>query len=185
MVKGIWVYSAIDMNTGQYLFTDLASNSVDTFIGLGCPGAFNGSSRYITKSLEKGNLSIQLLNQQNLSHVYKSDQAKIIDPLLNAFLGGGNKISLNLLSFYNAIAISDLDIQPGKGVNINKLFLIGGSDEVFKVCNEDDTVVPINDLYQINFSIISSQNKVTCLHLRHDQLISDTDVNEYIKSKLR
>ena len=176
-----------DVSTGNYLLMDLPSNPVDTFVGLGCPGTFNGSSRFIIKSLEKGDLSIQIFQQQNKLHISNHDHAKIIDPTLNVFLGSGEKISLNLILFYNDIATQNSDKEPGNSLSINKLYLIAGSDGIFEAGNNNghDTIVPLNDLFGINAGINSSENELEVYPLRHDQLIENAEVIRYVKSKLR
>ena len=43
-----------NQQTGEFEFADLPIHSVDTFIGVGCPGAFEGDSLYISCMQEHG-----------------------------------------------------------------------------------------------------------------------------------
>ncbi|MDA1197335.1 MAG: hypothetical protein O2779_05225, partial [Nanoarchaeota archaeon] len=165
-----------------------APSKVDTFVGVGCPGAFIGTSRYIEKSLSKGTISINELRQEGKKHVTTKEHSKTIDPLLSVFMGDGDqKISLNLLEFYNNLAIFSNDSQPGNGLSLDNFFLIGGSDGVFEAGTQNghDTIVPLDDMTQISAQVTANEKTISSFNVRHDELASLSKVKDEVTVKIR
>ena len=58
-----------DYDMGDYVYSDLSANPVSSFVGVGCPGAFNGSSLVKDLFNSKGNSVIAKLNNANENHI--------------------------------------------------------------------------------------------------------------------
>lgn len=174
-----------DTTTGQYLLADLASNPVDTFVGLGCPGALNGSSHVISKGLENGDRAIQFFKNNSQLHVSGREFAKRLD-LDFASFWPSHTISLNLANFYKNIAKSSDDPQPGLGLNINSFYLIAGEDSIseFGKHNGDDGLVPLEDPIAINSTVSYNGGKLVIYSFPHHKLPDEKIIHNYIKNKL-
>ena len=116
------------------------SNKVETFVAVGCPGAFEGNStlgsviasrnRDISKNLNSKNINHPSLNQIIKNGLFSQD-----------FLSENKdtKISLNLYKFYEDVIINKNDAQPGN-INILNFLIIQGS-----ALTTEDGLVTIND----------------------------------------
>ena len=165
--------------------TDLASNPVDMFIGLGCPGALNGSSHVISKGLENGDGAIQFFQENSQSHVSGKEFAKRLG-LDFASFWPSHKISLNLANFYKSIAKSSNDQQPGLGLNINKVYFIAGEDSIseFGKHNGDDGLVPLEDPIAMNSTISYNRGELVIYGFPHHKLPDEKAIHNFINNKL-
>ena len=168
-----------DTSTGTYVITDLANNPVDTFVGLGCPNSFNGTSRYTIRAKLKGNEVINNLKEDNTLHVSARNYFKSLDPIIGYplyFFLPNEKVSLNLLDYYNKLANESLDNNIGQGLTIKNLYLITGDYElplIFRFIDsgeDNDFVVPVRDSIEINISVSSTNNGILITEFRHDQM---------------
>ena len=64
----------------QWEYKDLTAYPIDTFVGVGCPGVFNGSSRFIDKSKANGDVAINSLTQRGFNHVTSKNYGVLTDP---------------------------------------------------------------------------------------------------------
>ncbi|MBW2975414.1 hypothetical protein KY366_06865 [Candidatus Woesearchaeota archaeon] len=148
------------------------SNKIETFVAVGCPGAFEGESPAIFLFREFGDVLLDELKGKN--HLTASDigdnlKSKCIefgwlkDPIKRAncyffskgYTGKG-KISYNLASQYSKWMANDTDTQPGTDIKIENFKTIYGTlpnyEDMF-VVGESDGVVPKEDAIGINKNI--------------------------------
>lgn len=166
-------------NGTDWVLTNLSANVVENFVGVACPGAFEGS--YETKRLISlyGDKAITNLLDKGKTHLTKRDfqielcnQAVLIDKLecltivhalpklFPKFFGEvtNDTISINLLDYYVGIINSSSDTQPGSGVTVNNFAIFHGT--LLNINNSDtyDNLVSSVDIKAI-YNNINSQNK--------------------------
>src|SRR3989344_6122925 len=103
------------------------SNKVETFVAVGCPGAFDGNSTAgnIIKS-KNGDIYLRL-KSQNISHISFNNLASIaLLDRQHVTNDQKEKISTSLWKFYEDIILSKNDSQPGN-VNFDNFALIRGN----------------------------------------------------------
>lgn len=187
-----------DLQTGNTVTVNLQGSSstpvVNTFVGVGCPGALQGESRFITKAREGGEAAIQTLTNQGLKHVTSGDYAQIVDPTINFFIVTGDiltpgpafEISLELLKFYNDVAISTQDNFVLFGLNINKTYLITGRyTGLFSIGANNDIIVPINDSTNIKNMVTSNTEDELTVSTTHNSLPDNLAIKSFIKEVLK
>lgn len=140
------------------------------------------------KSIKFGINEDELVFKEGINHVTSSNYAQIADPLVNIFLSGNKKISLNLLKFYNDIAASSQDALYLPGLTINQTYLITGDySGPFAVGSNNDLVILINDSINI-FNQIQSNTEgaltVSGLSGLHPNLPDVQNVKQYIRGVL-
>ena len=153
------------------------SDKVETFVAVGCPGAFEGNSTTgnIIKS-RNGAISERL---ESIGRNHYSFGTIAIAALFNRNYipkGGSNKISLNLWRFYEDIINSGSDTQPGN-IQVPNFVIIQGSE-----LDTDDGIVTVKDeqkIYQ-NVNIINSKK-----HFDIFVLHSDLDERDRTKSIIK
>lgn len=171
-----------DMDTGQYLLTGLASEPVDTFVGLGCPGAFNGTSALINDVNNNPNSVLRLKNK-GITHPDRRDIGREIN-FFGRLVKEGNPISLNVWSKYTDFILSNNnDDQPGQKVSTNKLYLIYGIGGLNAIGDEqDDGMVTANDQWSIANNVQSSNTDKTLQYKKsHGNLPDDKSIKNKIK----
>ena len=138
-----------DTSTGTYLLTDLASNPVDTFVAVACPGNFSKISTFIEAFNLTKERRFQKYNSKNIIHIrgsqLRSDIANSdfefiqknypslfsrIDWgsfLFNGIIHPGDyRMSKNIYDeFYNWIN-NETGPDIGKGVSVNNLLVVQG-----------------------------------------------------------
>src|SRR3989344_4291601 len=158
-----------DYDMGDYVYSDLSANPVSSFVGVGCPGAFNGSSLVKDLFNSKGNSVIAKLNNANENHItfYELFINGFLDAITNNYIDfmsdGSSQISLNLLEKYNEWTNSDVDLQPGIELNLNKFTIIQGDDNsliphlgiIGHIPTSSDMAVTVNDQKSIYGNINS------------------------------
>jgi hypothetical protein len=126
-------------------------SKVETFIGGGCPGAFEGVSPGATFiDLFNVDQSISNLQSKDIYHVslVKAILAGFFEP--NEFEASDDKyISLNLLGNYSYWIESDSDIQPGIDLSLTNFAIIQGT-----FLKTSDGVVTTKDQEEIYNNII-------------------------------
>ncbi len=183
-----------DSTTGTYISSNLGSNAVNTFIGLGCPGAFNGTSLFADCGIEHGIQILDNFENDGVNHVTLREYSpRLIERsgrfsscgLLGTFMqrGGEGPISTNLGRFYIDIAQSIQDKQPGS-LNVSKFFIIYGTNG-YGFDNDNDYVVTSNDAQSIFSNVVSNDKNITHFHLRHVDLVDNGQVQGDIMSNLR
>ncbi len=153
-----------DSNTGTYLLTDLASNPVDTFVAVACPGNFSSLSQLIF-FLNRTNGDYNLYNNlknNGRTHVKLTDikneilkyhwQWALLFPKTWAGiyliqLPDDRKMSLEIYKeFLNSIA-NTTGPDVGKGVVVNNFMIMEGKvkDPLFNLDANTDLIVPSQD----------------------------------------
>ena len=108
-------------------------SKVDTFVGVGCPGAFDGESIFSKCFNLYGNQMRNIISTK--THVTASDIGKALiqasgDDLgckvAGAILNGKGEVSFNLVDEYLNWIASTSDSQPGIGLSLNKFLIIRG-----------------------------------------------------------
>jgi len=172
---------------------------VDTFVGVGCPGAFEPSdilggdaslfagclNKYgdaIIKDFKNANIPHFTLAQ--LSHELAVKQGSLPGScwLLSRFLGGEGRISLNLGQNYLNFVQDNNDPQPGVGLNLKNFTILYGTDG-FGV-DIDDYVVSQTDEIRILNNIISVAKQNASYRLTHIDLPDDRAVQARIEQAI-
>ncbi len=188
-----------DYNTGQYLFVNLSSNAVRRFVGVACPSVLDDTTAYTTLARLNSKFGsgtagdVAMTKLAGKKHVTMWQYARYLVPetptrlddyasFLLAFIGG-EKISYNLMDFYNDLAVSSTDTINLSGVNVSKLYLFATTP--------DDFIVPYQDQREINdsASALSATNKEIITYqgitFNHVTIKDQPVVKEKIKEKLK
>ena len=180
---------AFNINNGDYdISLDLSNRPIDKFFGVACPATLNNNTFFVDSVREikngnyNGDLAIASINSTGLTHVKKSDYAKFLKPPIGGLLLGGSKISLNLMSFYNSLAINDNSSSPGNNVNVSELHLLFGTKDYNPITSNqnEDGVVPVSDLYEINKSVRIPNKYSSLISATHSGIISNNELKQYI-----
>ena len=182
--------------TGQYdIECDLPSLPVNKIFGIACPTTLNDETMFVEAARRQnngqnaGNIAIANLNSSGLTHVTKRDYAKLTNPVLGSiFVFGGSTISLNLMSFYNSLAININSISPGNTTNVSEVHLLFGVKDFDprKPNGVDDGIVHISDLYTLNnsLSINNSHKFAQFFYATHSGITTNNEVINYIEGEL-
>jgi len=183
-------------DTGLYdIDCDLAANAVDTFVGVACPGAFEGDSLFKKMLDSNGNSIINKLNNKNIQHVTFLNLLinGLLDPFsdnyVNIFPDVDSKISTNLLEKYVDWASSTTDAQPGIGLNLNKFAIIQGDDDALIpqlgiigiTPKSSDLAVTVSDQESIYDNINSGDKKRINIRINHGILPHHPLTQHFIK----
>lgn len=183
-------YQATGKNNAGYYYNgdswelkDLDTNFVKTFIGVACPGNFEGSS-FLTQKVNENPDNPKKLENKNIFHPTMRDVAMSI-VLYGIFLPENSKISLNLWKDYNNAILNSSDSQLGN-FNVDVAQIIYGIGGLNQLGDErDDGVVTANDSEEILKNINASISKAGLeLRLRHDNLPDNKKVKAKIKEVL-
>ncbi|MFH0808538.1 MAG: VCBS repeat-containing protein [archaeon] len=133
----------------------ISARVVDSFVGVGCPGAFEGDS-FLIEQVGKHPGSVEGLRGEGHTHPGFDDIASKNHLFaLKILLPSKNPISLNLWGYYVDAILSKDDSQPGN-FNVNKLRLVYGFGGVNGMGNEqDDGMVTKQDSIAVASSINS------------------------------
>ena len=174
--------------TGNFVNIDLKADPsnqiVDTFVGIGCPGAFEGTSFLIEKVKENPNSPEELLEEGVLHPSMKQVASKLSS--IGFLFEKDFSISLNLWKFYNSIILSEIDKQPGN-FSVKNALVIYGYGGLNSIGNEqDDGLVTVNDLIAIANNINSKNtDKLFGYKLNHKFLPDNSKVKEKIKEMIQ
>ena len=196
----------LDTDTGNYLVTNLATNPVDSFIAVACPGNFtrlstfiqafnetfgfvNWSTRFIYGNhIVSKNINTEILDVLEITDptLYKQFSGLIV---FFAKIGSGNRLSMNIYNeFYDWInGPSKPDL--GKNVSLNNLMVIqGDSDNYLGMTDNTDMIVPVEDLRQVCKNVNSNNkyylNFPQALHAGAHVLPDNKNVKKSIKEFL-
>lgn len=140
-------------NGTDFEYSIFGSNPVETFVGVGCPGAFNGNSPVKTIVESRGSETLNNLEESGKKHISLSEL--IITGLSGVdFDSQGSKISSNLWKNYSFWIMNDTDAQPGSGLTLDNFVAIRG----FVTSDNHDMVVTKEDMDAI-YSNVNSTNK--------------------------
>ena len=148
-------------SNGQYDSMDLKANPVDIFVGVAVPATLNDETLFTTKAREPyilctgytgcftannhtGDYTIKLLNSSGKYHINLKNYAKHLHPVGNILLDDG-KLSLNLMKFYNDLAIEEDSNIDFSNVDVNEIYLFNG--------DPDDKVLGLPDQTKILDSV--------------------------------
>jgi len=169
-----WVQNLI---TGNFQLVDLQANSganlVHTFVGVACPGAFEGESYLIEQVNQHPNSVAQLQAQGNL-HPNRDNITRELVFLGDLFVSAGNRISLNIWDHYNDAILLSNDSQPGN-FNVNKSKIFYGYGGLFSPWGneQDDGLVTVIDNEAIADNINSSNLDDRASYRSSHRLITD------------
>ncbi|NQZ85737.1 MAG: hypothetical protein HRU03_08515 [Nanoarchaeales archaeon] len=149
---------------GEWILTDLIANPVDKFFGIACPTTLNTleyssdnqRKNFLFTDEKTGDRAIRILNEKNLVNIFQEDFVEKIAHI--PYVGStDNKISLNLQTFYNDLAIDEMT-SFSANQNIGKSYIFfGGTDNYGILPNYGgDGVVPIQDLELLNNNLQNS-----------------------------
>ena len=171
-----------DSVAGNYLAADLSSSPVDTFVGVGCPGAFEGISPIKTLLNLFGNSAMQNLKNDGISHITRNQLLPLIpDPDLNLISDKGDtKISVNLFEKYVNFASDTNDNQPGEGLTLGKLAIIQGN----LLISPSDGVVTLIDSQKIYNNISTGEKKRISIVSSHSSLPDGKIARSLIKKTI-
>ncbi|MBI2208556.1 hypothetical protein HYU50_03595 [Candidatus Woesearchaeota archaeon] len=129
------------------------SNKVETFVAVGCPGAFEGNSPIANIIASRDRQISQRLQSRNLSHM-SLKEIILIGALDRNLISSDitNKISLNLWKFYEDKIILNNDTQPGN-INVFNFTIIQGNE-----FGSSDGVVTIEDERKIYQNVNKNSN---------------------------
>ena len=189
-------YNNIGLNNIGKIYIDntwinvnMSAFPINTFVGVGCPGAFNSSDPYgrgVVYSSEVGNALnvfggtiLRNLRNSNVSHTTLRVAARSIRPLSLGFKNVGNKISVTLLEKYYNFSSKDDDTQPAQNFTINKFGIIEGDRFV-----TSDFVVFVSDEKQIYDNVNSTDKIYLRIYESHGGISEDTKTKRLIKNIL-
>lgn len=162
-----WVQN---LQTGNYQQVSLQGNSgapiVNTFVGVACPATlndltiFSSATRYpYFGSVRSGDLAMNLLNKNHVALRDYGSRLILVSPPSSAAITfvisiftGSDKISRNLMDFYNDLSINDSSDFDLSGLNVSKVRLYYGRLPF----TDHDSVVPVSDMNIILNNITSS-----------------------------
>lgn len=181
-----------DYQTGQYLYSDLSSNPVNTFVAMACPGNFSGNGLFADCFEEYGEEVIDYFETNNIMHPTQREfalriahEAPKTSPCyyLQFFLHSEGRMSENLAEQYYNWITSDQDEQPGSNLEVYKYVSIYGTNG-YALDNDNDYLVSIEDQLGI-LNVVTSSNKVNhSRHLRHNQIPNDDEIRDIVLEEL-
>lgn len=190
-----------DSTTGLYAPSNLGSNAVNTFIGVGCPGAFQGTSAFSDVFGDHGQAVLNFFQGNNINHITMRglglrlrEECGTIDRLLNLKCSrvveslldeDESRISRNLGSDYLDFIIQTNDNQPGNGLNIPELLIVYG-EHPSSFEDDSDGIVTRQDAEGIlNIVNATIENIELVDSVAHNQLVEDLRTEDLIRRYLR
>ncbi len=190
-----------DTTTGNYIISNLGNNSINTFIGVGCPGAFQGQSAFSQSFGEHGNNILNFFTNRGITHISGHELgerleegcgitdikcSRAADSLQEI---GDLRISRNLGSDYLNFITNTNDNQPGNGLQIPRLLIIYGQHPRvlgFTVELDSDGVVTRQDAEGILNVVSTTTENITRIDgVNHVELVEDTRTEDAIRRYLR
>jgi len=173
-----------NLQTGSYVTVNLQGSQstpiVNTFVGTGCPGAFEGDSPVMSALRSIGDRAFNNLEQSSNTHPTVGETLRNI--LLASPGGAGieGRMSLNLLRDYKRLIDQTSDPQPGN-FSVNKSLIFYGNTPAF---SGSDFVVSIEDNLAIHNGLISQNKDLETTNLNHFFIVDGSNVKRKIKEKL-
>ncbi len=185
-----------DLSDGTWEVVDMQGASdahvVDTFIGVACPITLNENSQMSNKArklkdgVPKGDIAIDKIRDKELGHVYRQDYGKHLTWLGNFFGRTKERISTNLMDFYNSLSINENDVFVVNANLFEEVILFAGTNEYYKVDMledfEDDGVVPVSDMVMLNNSLDNSD--LHFMNDNHGKIIESNKLKDKILERL-
>ena len=134
---------------------EINPNKVDTFVGVGCPGAFEGVSTVKTAFIARGNSAVKKLRDAGLKHTSFTQALQGLFPFYQIYPDGTSKISVNLFDQYVEWASSSQDQQPAEGLSIDNFNVIYG-----KISPFSDGAVTVTDNEAIFDNVNADEGKL-------------------------
>jgi len=193
-----------DYDTGEYVYSDLSANPVNSFVAVGCPGAFEGNSPVaqvisdfgdeIEESLSgKEHISSKEFGQAMLGQCGR--YSSIFDPIkkrsceISAHgFSGNSKISYNLTKKYKEWIESRNDSQPGN-VTLNNFMMVYGKLPFFNnllAPGNSDGLVTGNDAIAIFNKVVVTNEKRDILLIKNVEHVgrnSDNSLPDHKKTR--
>jgi hypothetical protein len=171
-------------DSGDWESIDMSANVVDTFVGIGCPGAFEGSSQLKPILVSFGGSAVKKLESKGVLHP-TMDQVFYFIPNMIAkrLFPSDYGISLNLFEDYVNFAKDTSDPQPGN-FNVDKVAIIGGLFP-FSIGTSpfSDGIVSLEDVDDIYDNINSNDKKQIIIFGDHIS-IADSETSKKLTKKI-
>ena len=183
-----------DLSNGNWVSVNLQASSstpiVDTFIGVACPVTLNENTQMSDKarsadwleSESNGNIAMYHIRKQGLTHIYRQDYAKFISAPGIVFARTNEKISTNLMGFYNNLSINTEDSFTTVENLFNKVVLFAGISGYFLLGKGGDGVVPKEDMELLDNNLNNSE--LYYINENHKNIIKDNILKTIIREKL-
>ncbi|HLC61174.1 MAG TPA: CARDB domain-containing protein [Candidatus Nanoarchaeia archaeon] len=173
---------------GSEILIDMSSNPVDTFVGVGCPGAFSELSYFAKQVNKSGNVAITRLENKNNTHTKFGDVTHELESASGEVAGVSRffdnpRLSLNLFQQYYDWIHDDKDEQPGRNLQINYFTLIYGTDG-FLFSKSNDQIVPVKDELNIYNNIESTNKKLINISRKHTGMTDDKMIKSDVTKSL-
>ena len=153
-------------------------SKVETFVAVGCPGAFNGSSLFGNALNNLGDNAINKFRSQNMNHITFKNVFEAILPGVS-ITDEGDKISVNLFEqYFNWSSKSD-DLQPGQNLPITFFSIIQGD-----IFGDNDGIITTFDEREIFNNINSNSKRYLRVLASHRTLADDTTTKKLIRKTL-
>ena len=185
-----------DSTTGSYILSDLSTQPVDRFIGVGCPGAFEGESAFSENFGQHGQDVLDFFARNGAEHVTGRDiglrlqeecgffdiKCQIAATSLQEV--GENRISRNLGSDYLNFITSAADQQPGLNLQIPRLLIIYG-EHPSGLEQLSDGVVTAEDAFAILAAVNGTSEGILRVNgVDHSQLPDNGNTKFLIRRNL-
>lgn len=154
------------------------SNKVETFVAVGCPGAFEGNSSFGEALKTLGDDAIQKFRIENRNHITFKNIFEAILPGFSITNSQREKISVNLFYQYYNWSADNSDTEPG-GVSLNKFVIIQGD-----AFNTHDGIVITNDEKRIFNNVDSDSKKYMRNFATHTGLDNSPTTKSIIRKTL-
>jgi hypothetical protein len=172
----------------SYEFDSFAANPVETYVGVGVPGAFEGDSPFSRCMKTYG---YEMLNKtSDKTHLSQKEVGRAlitqlpVDPYCVAIgflMVSDDKISSNLVTQYYNWINSTTDTQPGTGISgLNTAKIIYGTQD-YSVTTDSDYVVSVADSIAIYGNINAGSKYLNERGVIHTEMTETKKVWDYIK----
>ena len=185
-----------DSTTGNYILSNLGNNSINTFIGVGCPGAFEGQSAFSQYFGQHGNNILNFFTNREITHIAGREVGERLEAACGINIRcqfaasalqeiGDNRISRNLGSDYLNFITNTNDNQPGQNFQLPKILIIYG-EHPSRFEDNSDGVVTRQDAEGILDVITATIENITQIdRVNHVELVEDSRTEELIRMYLR
>lgn len=186
-LSSLEIYNEVGYTGGAYfengVWTNatLTANPVDTFIGIACPGAFEGFNpvqNYITRKNKEESMILKL---NNWSRYHNSKEELVENFIYNntEYTDNNPTISLGLLTNYLNFIEDNNDIQPGH-ISINNAHIIHGTLGIIPT----DIIATVEDSISIYQNINSDQKSRLVFYNHHGNIIESKQVQKITQKLL-
>jgi len=189
-------------NGSDWILTNLSARPIGTFVGVGCPGAFEGESAFgqifgrygqtILNDFTNHNMvhfTMRELGQRLLQECGRIDRrinGTCSQVALNLITEDNSTISRNLGSDYLTFINTTNDNQPGQSVQLNNLLIIWGQHRRDFVQRNSDGVVTREDAEGILESVNALNESIVRVDgVNHEELVRDLRTEQFIRGALR